>query len=370
MNKLFFSFKKPKAVLISGNGRETAKEAIFKVYSRHFRVGKEIIICNDSDKNAGFFIKKSQLPILAVSRIGEYHPEKEFFAGEISEAREIEKLANLLPSRGYLILNFDDETVRDLKNKSIAHHITFGFGVRADVTASDIVLTQFPTLGTNFKINYEGNIVPCWLENLFGKDNIYAALAASSIGLALGLNLVKASQALKDFKGLPGTMQLMPGIKNSRILDDSENASPLSMLESLGILKEINGVQRKIAVLGDMLELGKHTQEAHKNIGRIAKEYTDVLIVVGPRAQDIKDGALEVYPSSGGRGINPANIFEFLDSYHAAEFIKTFVQKGDLVLVKGSQGMRMERIVEAILLDQINKEKLLVRQDKEWLEKK
>jgi len=341
MNKLFFSFKKPKAVLISGNGRETAKEAIFKVCSRHFRVGKEIIIYDDSDKDAGFFIKKSRLPILAVSRIGEYHPEKEFFTGEISEAREIEKLANLLPSRGYLILNFDDETVRDLKNKSIAHPITFGFGARADMRASDIVLTQFPALGTNFKINYEGNIVPCWLENIFGKDNIYAALAASSIGLALGLNLVKASQALKDFKGLPGTMQLMPGIKNSRILDDSENASPLSMLESLGILKEINGVQRKIAVLGDMIGVGKYAIEAHEAVGERVKNSADLLFAVGDRAKFFVQGAI-------AKGMAEDRIFQFDGAVSAAKALQSEIKEGDLILIDGSKEMGMIEVVKEI----------------------
>ena len=97
---------------------------------------------------------------------------------------------------------------------------------------------------------------------------------------------------------------------------------------------------RKIAVLGDMLELGNHTYEAHKNIGKIAKENADILIVVGPRAKAIKEGAVEA-------GMSGEKIFEFLDSHEAGNFIKTFVQKNDIVLVKGSQGMRMERVVEA-----------------------
>jgi UDP-N-acetylmuramoyl-tripeptide--D-alanyl-D-alanine ligase len=120
-------------------------------------------------------------------------------------------------------------------------------------------------------------------------------------------------------------------------------------------------------VLGDMLQLGKHTVEAHKNIGKSVKENltgdSDALIVVGQRAKAIKAGAMEA-------GMQEENIFEFLDSYAAGEFLKTFVQKGDLVLVKGSQSMRMERAVEAILLDKKNKDKLLVRQDKKWLEKR
>ena len=120
---------------------------------------------------------------------------------------------------------------------------------------------------------------------------------------------------------------------------------------------------RRIAILGDMLELGKHTLEAHKNIGKIARENVDVLVVVGHRAEAIKEGAIET-------GMNDQNIYEFLDSRKAGEFIKTFVSKSDIVLVKGSQGTRMERVVEAILLDQENKNKLLVRQDDEWQKKK
>lgn len=341
LNKFIFLFKKPKAVLVSGNGRGTAKEAILKVCSHYFKVGKEIVICDSDDKDADFFIKKSRLPILAVSRIGEYHPEKEFFAGEISEVKEIEKFASLLPSHGYLILNFDDETVRDLKNKSTAHPITFGFGARADVAISDVVLTQFPGLGTNFKINYEGNIVPCWLENLFGKDNIYAALSAAAAGLALGINLVEVSQALRDFKGLPGIMQLIGGIKNSWILDDSKNASPLSMLESLEILKEIKGVQRKIAVLGDMTDVGKYAIEAHEAVGEKVKGSADLLFTVGGRAKFFSQGAIT-------KGMAEDRIFQFNDAVSAAKALQLEIKEGDLILIDGSREMGMIEVVEEI----------------------
>ncbi|MEK7081120.1 MAG: cyanophycin synthetase, partial [Patescibacteria group bacterium] len=156
---------------------------------------------------------------------------------------------------------------------------------------------------------------------------------------------------------------LLNGINDSLIIDDTYNSSPFACESALKTLGEIKFSGRKIAILGDMLELGRHTFEAHKNIGKIAKENADMLIVVGPRAQTIKEGAVEA-------GMNPDSIFEFLDSRETGNFTKTFVKKNNLVLVKGSQGMRMERVVEAILLDQENKNKLLVRQDAEWLKKK
>lgn len=130
---------------------------------------------------------------------------------------------------------------------------------------------------------------------------------------------------------------------------------------------EIKNEGRKIAVLGDMLELGKHTKVAHEEIGEVAKESAEILVVVGPRALSIKQGALEA-------GMSQKKIFDFSDARQAGEFLKNFVKENDLIFVKGSQGMRLERTVEAILDLKRNplggkqdKSKLLVRQDKEWL---
>ncbi|MDO8559330.1 MAG: cyanophycin synthetase, partial [bacterium] len=184
-------------------------------------------------------------------------------------------------------------------------------------------------------------IVPCWLENLFGKDNIYAALAASAVGLALGLNLVEVSQALKDFKGLPGTMQLTPGIKNSWILDDSKNASPFSMLDSLGILKEINGVQRKIAVLGDMIGVGKYAIEAHEAVGERVKNSADLLFAVGDRAKFFVQGAI-------AKGMAEDRIFQFNDAISAAKALQSEIKEGDLILIDGSKEMGMIEVVKEI----------------------
>ncbi len=118
--------------------------------------------------------------------------------------------------------------------------------------------------------------------------------------------------------------------------------------------------KRKFAVLGDMLELGRFTDEAHLEIGKLAKRSADVLITVGLRAKHIRDGALVAR-------MPKKNIQEFVDAKSAGEFLKNEVQEGDFVFVKGSQGVRMERTVEAIMAHPEDKEKLLVRQEPEWL---
>lgn len=341
LNKFIFFLKRQKVVVITGRARQTAKEAIFQVLGQHFQIGREIIILESDLKNSAdtkkvkFFLQRSQLPILLVTHIGEYHPDREFFAGEIDQISEIVKLAEILPPQGHLVLNFDDETVRDLKNKSRGHSLTFGFGARTDIRATDIVLSL---TGTNFKINYEGNIVPVWLERLFGKEHIYAALAAVGVGEILDLNLVEISEALRFYRGLPGKMRLIEGIKNSWILDDSESASPLSMAEALEILRRIEAKNRKIAVLGDILGIGKYTIEAHEAIGERVAKNADLLFTFGPRAKFIAQGAQS-------KGMALDKIFQFDTIEQGKLKLQEEIKGGDLILVDGS---KMVEVVKEI----------------------
>ena len=144
---------------------------------------------------------------------------------------------------------------------------------------------------------------------------------------------------------------MLEGAKGTLIIDDSYNSSPIAVYAALGTLGEIKTAGRRVAVLGDMLELGKHTDEAHRNVGVVARERSDALITVGPRSKVMQGN------------------FHFSNSREAGEFLKTFIKKNDLILIKGSQGMRMERTVETVLLHQENKSKLLVRQEPEWLKR-
>lgn len=321
-------------IIVAGRARKTTKEAVERV------VGREAFVC-EADAEAEFYIKNSRLPILVVSHVGEYHPDREFFAGDLEEAEKIIRLAGMLPPHAYLVLNFDDETVRDIKNQSKAKSLTYGFGVRAAVRATDVVLTKAPALGTNFKINYEGNIVPCWLKNLFGKEQIYSALAAAAVGQILDLNLVEVSAALKLYHGLPGRMQLIGGIKNTLILDDSENASSLSMAEALEVLRKIEDQGRKIAVLGDILGIGKYTIEAHEAIGEAAAKSADLLFTVGSRAKFFSQGAI-------AKGMSEDRIFQFDDVKEAGLALQKEMRSGDLVLVDGSKEMNMAEIVKEV----------------------
>jgi UDP-N-acetylmuramoyl-tripeptide--D-alanyl-D-alanine ligase len=330
-----------------------------------------------------------QTDAVIITAIGDLPAHIEFFNSRQHLIEEKSQLIRTLKTGGLLVLNADDETVLDMKINSKNRVITYGFKEGADILASGDSISYNASgrpEGIIFRVDEGGNSLPVVIEGVFGRNHVYAALAALALSSGLKFNMLQAINSLKNYDVPPGRMRLLDGINDSLIIDDTYNSSPFACESALKTLKEISAKGgpasggkcsgRKIAVLGDMLELGKYTNEAHKNIGQIARENCDVLIVVGPRAKNIKEGALEI-------GMSPDNIFEFLDSFEAGNFIKTFAQKGppasampealragDLILIKGSQGMRMERVVEAILLDQKNKNKLLVRQDEEWLKKK
>jgi UDP-N-acetylmuramoyl-tripeptide--D-alanyl-D-alanine ligase len=184
-------------------------------------------------------------------------------------------------------------------------------------------------------------LVPFWLEGVFGKEQIYSALTAVAVGKILGMNLVEISQNLKDYKSLPGKMRLIEGINGSFILDDAESATVFSMSEALEILGKIPGFFRKIAVLGDVVGIGKYTIEAHEAIGERVAKNADVLFTFGERAKFIAKGAFE-------KGMEESKIFSFERVEDGIERLKEEIRKGDLVLVDGSKEMRMSKIVDSI----------------------
>jgi UDP-N-acetylmuramoyl-tripeptide--D-alanyl-D-alanine ligase len=188
--------------------------------------------------------------------------------------------------------------------------------------------------------------------------NIGQACAALACAHELGCDLLESINAVSEYVTPPGRLSIIEGINNSIIIDDTYNSSPVAMESAIEVLKDIEG-KRKIAVIGDMLELGKFTEEEHRLIGEKIFGVADILVVVGPRAKFIRDGAVE-------KGFLQKDIYSFDSSKTTAKFLEGIVEEGDIVLIKGSQGVRLERAVEAIMEHKELKKTLLARQDKEW----
>ena len=176
------------------------------------------------------------------------------------------------------------------------------------------------------------------------------------------MNLVEMAEALSTYVAPAGRLKLIKGEKETWILDDTYNASPMATHAALDVLRDFPA-RRRIAVLGDMMELGQYTIQAHRAVADHAKECADIVFTVGPRAKFIAD-------ELAAHLFNKENLQNFSDSEEAGHALEKFIQPGDLILVKGSQSMRMEKIVEEIMANPEEKEKLLVRQEPEWQAKK
>ncbi len=302
--------------------------------------------------------------IVVITRFPDKPVHVEFFGTAERIIEEKSALAHALKPDGILVLNHDDEKVYALHGKANRKTVSYGFHEHSTYHATHptyLYATRgkmsIPE-GINFKLEYGGNTFPVTLPNVIGMHYVGSALAALACAHEAGCDLLQSITLITDYITPPGRLSLIEGINNSVIIDDTYNASPVAMEAALDVLADIKG-KRKIAVLGDMLELGKFTEEAHRAIADNVIGVADILVVVGPRAKFIADAAIE-------NGFPEKELYRFDSSKTAATFLQGVVEKGDIILLKGSQSVRLERAVEAIMAHPELKTKLLCRQEKEW----
>ncbi|HEY4512014.1 MAG TPA: UDP-N-acetylmuramoyl-tripeptide--D-alanyl-D-alanine ligase [Candidatus Paceibacterota bacterium] len=314
-------------------------------------------------KNIAAWLKPDTV---VLTRFSQVPVHVEFFESRAELIKEKGYLVEALKPGGTLVLNFDDADVMNFKARSKGKWVTYGFQPGADILGSHETIqtkekkgVELPT-GVGFRIDWNGNSMPVVLNGVLGLQHLYPVLAAVAVGSTENLNMVTITQALLNHIPPRGRMNVLEGVNTCTVIDDTYNSSPVAVHEALDTLKKMTIKGRKIAVLGDMLELGKYSIDAHKKAGEHAAQIVDLLIVVGLRALYIKEGALE-------KGLASRKMFVFENSNIAASEIAAKIKKGDVVLVKGSQSMRMERIVEKLLAEPTKKGELLVRQEEEWL---
>lgn len=268
-----------------------------------------------------------------VTKVGRTHLERLGTIERIAQAKS--ELVEALPADGVAILNGDDPLIRPMAAKTKARVVYYGLDPSCDLWASDV--DSHGLEGISFLINYRDWSIPAQLPSL-GRHNVYTALAAAAVGLVEGQSWAEIVAGLRELY-VQLRLFTVPGIKGTTIIDDTYNSSPTSSLAALNLLDELNG--RKIAVLGDMLELGSFEEEGHRIVGRRVAEVVAKLIAVGPRGRIIGEEALR-------SGMGEEDVPFAADNGQAIDHLNRILAPGDLILVKGSRGMRMEEIVAAL----------------------
>lgn len=281
----------------------------------------------------------------------------EYFGTLEKEAKEKKTLLTELGRDSIMIVNSDSSLTRDLIRDSKSIH-TFSFGVGRDaiVQARNIAIDK-KTGSTVFQLFYDGASVPVVLGNNIGKPVVYASLAASAVGISQGMNLIEISDKLATMKSIPGRLNILPGIKNTKIIDDTYDASPVSVRAGIEVLSHLECEGEKYFVFGDMLNLGRETHSSHREVGRdIVNEGIDYLYALGSRSLDAVKAAEEL-------GMDKDQVYHFDKQEYLISFLKDRIEEGDMVFVKGSARMRMERVVESLLADPSSADEVLVKRD-------
>lgn len=341
-------------------GKSTTKELTAEVLDRRFRTLKNpgnlnneiglplsLLRLTEAHQRAvlemGFYVP-GEIALLCdiakphvgvVTNVSQVHLERAKTMEAIVQGKG-ELVENLPPAPdGLAILNHDDELVRSMAERTQANVFYYGLSSEADLWASDIRGQGLE--GVRFVMHYNGESVHVRVP-LLGRHSVHTALRATAVGLAEGMSW---EEIVNGLQGSQSQLRLVAvrGPNGSLLLDDTYNAAPPSVLAALNLLEELEG--RRVAVLGDMLELGDYEERGHRLVGARAAEVASELIAVGERARWIAEEAVLA-------GLPGDCVVILEDSAQATEYLRERVHEGDVVLVKGSRGMRMDEIVSSL----------------------
>jgi UDP-N-acetylmuramoyl-tripeptide--D-alanyl-D-alanine ligase len=348
-----------RVVGITGSvGKSTTKEAVAEMLSQRYctlkntgnmnnEIGLPLTILKLSPGyqravlEMGFYVpgeiallcEIAQPQIGVVSVIGTVHAERAGSQEAIFRGKS--ELVQALPGDGVAILNYDDPWVKKMAKMTPARVLFYGLNPEADLWADEV--ESLGLEGLRFRLHYHQEAGQVTIP-LIGRHSVHTALRAAAVGLADGLTW----QEILNGLSVGRTQLRLTAVRSENgalLLDDSYNASPESMLAALSLLADLDG--RRVAVLGDMLELGPYEKQGHEMVGRSAAQVADVLVTVGPLAHLIAVAARQ-------SGLAPEHVVEFETTDQAILHLQDQLTGRDVVLVKGSHGVHMERIIAAL----------------------
>jgi len=341
-------------------GKSTTKEAIAQVLSQRYITLKSAANLNNeiglplnvlrltsghqrAVLEMGFYVPgeikqlcEIALPQVGVlNNIGTVHAERAGSQEMIALGKG--ELVEALPPapEGVAILNYDDPYIRPMKSRTRARVFYYGTSAAADLWADNV--DSMGLEGLRFRLHYKNETLHIRVP-MIGRHSVETALRATAVGLVEGLTWDEIVHGLQESQAQL-RLSAVRTESGALIIDDTYNASPESTLAALNLLEELQG--RKIAVLGDMLELGQYEREGHEKVGMRTAQVAQILVTLGPRAHIIASAARRA-------GMRKTAIFEYDEIDEIVVWLQQHLTANDAVLIKGSHGLRMERIVAAL----------------------
>ena len=302
--------------------------------------------------------------VVVLTRLPNVPAHVEYFPTPEAVIAEKLTLVDALAADGVLVYNNDDEKIRQIVEGVRQKAVGYSRYSQSQFTATqDEVVFQNDTItGMRVDITHVNETVSVEVGGGVGVQHCYNIAAACAVASIFDVSLEQARESLVTFVPPAGRMRIIKGIKNTLIIDDTYNSSPVAAERALSVLFELPHFKRRIAVMGDMLELGQFSVREHERVGEQVADGADVLVSVGVRARGIAEGAMS-------HGLSKKVIMQYDEAVRAGRELQNFIQPGDVILVKGSQGMRMEKIVMDLMAKPDLSDTLLVRQSRQWQKK-
>ena len=335
-------------VILTSMARLAVPRRVAELFARYPQV---LVLEYAADKpgDIAYLVDIARPNIGIITAVGSVPVHVEFYDSPEAVLREKSRLIEAVVASGLAVLNADEQQVANVQEKTRATALTFGMSEKADMRIMDfenkveVIGGILRPTGITFKLAYDGAIVPVRIGGTLGPAQAYAAAAAACVGLAFNLNLVQIVDALSYYQPPAQRMRFLAGIKHATLIDDTYNASPLSMRLAVETVRSIKA-KRKVGIVGDMRELGDFSKAAHRELGELMAKTFDVLVAVGPASAVYAELALK-------HRFGKKNVWQAKTVDEILPRLRDIIEEGDLVMIKASHSVGLQKAV--VLLQEV-----------------